>query len=209
MDCKHTIRRVKMIIKYCKCSLVLIFCGVTLLGCGSAEDTNTKTVQTPVVADKKLVDLFADNNLQSCVDAVAASQQWESSAQVTGALDCSNKNIVSLMGLEFLINLTELNLSYNQITDVHQISKLTNLKVVRLQNNNIGSNGEGNVDKLTALSGAIDINVAGNISVSCTELKTLTKKLNGNGNPSILEGALATSEIVNPEPFNKVNCTKL
>ena len=195
-----------------KFSLVLIFSSFFLFGCGAKDDPNTDndpTVPKPEVEDKNLAGLFSDSNLQSCVDALAASNQWVSSAQVTGALDCSKKNIVSLAGLEYLINLTELYLSYNQITDVEPISKLTKLKVVRLQNNAIGSNGKGYVDSLTTLSDAIDINIAGNLTVSCTELGILTNQLNGSEDPTILEGSLTAYEIVNPEPFDKVNCTSI
>ena len=196
-----------MIIKYCKFALALLYFCFILIGCGSEEEPKDKTVKSPVVEDKNLVGLFADNNLQSCVETLADSNQWVSSAQVTGTLDCSNKNIESLAGLEYLINLTELNLSNNRIVDVIQISKLPKLKVVRLQNNAIGSRGKGNVDKLITLSDANDINIAGNLSVSCTELDTLAKKFNGSGDPLILEGTPSTLEIVNPEPFDKVNCT--
>jgi len=195
-----------------KFSLVLIFSSLFLFGCGAKDDPNNDndtTLPKPVVEDKNLADLFSDSNLQSCVDALAASNQWLSSAQVTGALDCSKKNIVSLDGLEYLINLTELHLSYNQITDVEPISQLTKLKVVRLQNNAIGSNGKGYVDSLITLSDAIDINVAGNLTVSCTELDILTNQLNASEDPTQLEGTLTAYEIVNPEPFDKVNCTSI
>ena len=195
-----------------KFSLVLIFSSLFLFGCGAKDDPNNDndtTLPKPVVEDKNLADLFSDSNLQSCVDALAASNQWLSSAQVTGALDCSKKNIVSLAGLEYLVNLTELYLSYNQITDVEPISQLTKLKVVRLQNNAIGSNGKGYVDSLISLSDAIDINVAGNLTVSCTELDILTNQLNASEDPTQLEGTLTAYEIVNPEPFDKVNCTNM
>ena len=172
-------------------------------------DPSESPVQKPAVEDKNLAGLFSDSNLQSCVDALAASNQWLRSDQVIGALDCSKKNIVSLAGLEYLINLTELYLSYNQITNVEPISKLTKLKVVRLQNNAIGSKGKGYLDSLTTLSDAIDINVAGNLAVSCAELSILTNSLNGAEDPNILEGTLTASEIVNPEPFEKVNCTSI
>jgi len=195
-----------MIKNYWKFALILVFSSLILVACGNTETPENKTKQIPV-ADKNLTGLFTDRNLQSCVDSLASGNQWTSSSQVTGTLDCSDKNISSLTGLEYLINLTGLNLSNNNIVNVAPIAALSNLKVVRLQNNDIGNNGKGNVDKLTNLTAANDINVAGNISVSCTELNILTKKLNGSGNPLILESAPSTLEIVNPEPSDKVNCT--
>jgi len=195
-----------MIINYWKFALILVFSSFILTACGNAEDTGNKTKQNRV-AEKSLTGLFADRNLQRCVDSLASGNQWSSSSQVTGTLDCSNKDISSLSGLEYLVNLTGLNLSNNKIVDVAPIAALSKLKVVRLQNNDIGKNGKGNVDRLTNLTTANDINVAGNISVSCKELNILTKRLNGSGNPLALESVPSTLEIVNPEPFDKVNCT--
>jgi len=192
--------------RYYKIVLILMFSSFILLGCGNTEPTDTNSKQIPV-EDKSLVGLFSDRNLQRCVDTLAKGNQWSSSAQVTGTLNCSNKNITSLSGMQYLVNLTGLNLSNNEIIDVAPIAGLSKLKVVRLQNNTIGKNGGGNIDALTNLTAANDINVAGNLSVSCKELGILTKALNGSGNPLALESAPSTLEIVNPEPYDKVNCT--
>ncbi len=189
-----------MITKYCKFALALLFTSFILIGC-SVEDNSTSNTQKPLLEDKNLAGLFPDINLQSCIDELATTNKWQSSAQLSGALDCSNKNIQSLAGMEYLIYLTNVNFSNNKIENVAPLAELPRLEVVRLQNNAIGIKGDGNVDKLTSLTQASDINIAGNKSISCTELTTLTSAFNRSGNSSTMQ------EIVNPEPYDKVNCT--
>ena len=82
----------------------------------------------------------------------------------------------NITGVEPLINLTRLNdlfISSNLISKVHALSNLAQLRVVDVRNNRIGSSGSGGVDQLAGLDQATLISVAGNITMSCVELKNL------------------------------------
>ena len=65
-------------------------------------------------------------------------------------LDLSNCQISDLSGIENFTSLITLNLSKNTITDVSDLSNLTNLKTLNLSNNTI--NNMNNIRSLTALT---------------------------------------------------------
>ncbi|CAE7822337.1 wapA [Symbiodinium microadriaticum] len=78
---------------------------------------------------------FGDVNLQSCVLGEAASNGWATVDEVT-SLNCANRDIVDLTGVEALDDLTSLDLSDNDITDVTALESLTNLMSLDLTGNN-------------------------------------------------------------------------
>ncbi|UCG55141.1 MAG: leucine-rich repeat domain-containing protein, partial [Dehalococcoidia bacterium] len=49
----------------------------------------------------------------------------------------NNKNISNLSGIEYCINLIELDLSNNQVVDISKLNTLTDLEILNLRNNNI------------------------------------------------------------------------
>ncbi|MEH7078638.1 leucine-rich repeat domain-containing protein, partial [Bacillus velezensis] len=68
------------------------------------------------------------------------------------SLTVKNKTIEDLSGLEFAINLNDLNLSSNNITDVSPLANLTNLTRLNLDGNNISDiSALGNLSNLKKL----------------------------------------------------------
>jgi len=97
--------------------------------------------------------VFADTNLQTCVDGKGA--MW--STDIT-ELNCSNKNISDLSGLEKLTNLSlNLYLDGNNISNITSLSTLTNLRDLNIRNNNISD-----VTPLAALPNLIFLTAGNN-----------------------------------------------
>ena len=176
-------------------NLLSIFIPIILVGCGnSEEEASPKQSQTT----KPINTLFQDQALQNCVNTLALqpSNNWSTADDINGTLDCSNKNILNLAGIENLTTVKSLILNGNSINDVALLASLTQLEVLRLQNNAMGVNS--NVDALVTLTNATDLNFAGNPNISCADLTKLANALNTTSNQS---------EVVNPEPFSSVNCS--
>jgi len=114
--------------------------------------------------------LFADSLLRDCVVAQAAANSWDFAQEVT-ALNCNNKGIRSLIGLETFVNLVGLELSGNLIDDVSVISRFPGLLVLKLANN----------PKLTDIAAllehseltTIDLSGSGTGKISCPDLTEL------------------------------------
>jgi len=74
------------------------------------------------------------------------------------------------------------------------------LTYLYLHNNSIGGQNVGNVDAMTGLIKATQINLSGNTGMSCSELTTL---INALGSPPV-----DTDNTTNPDvATNGVNCT--
>lgn len=83
-----------------------------------------------------------DPNLQACINETLNREanttvQTEDIENLTGDLNCSNRNITSLEGLQYATNLITVNFNSNKVSDVTPLSNLTNLFEVRLSDNNI------------------------------------------------------------------------
>ncbi|VAX24702.1 internalin, putative [hydrothermal vent metagenome] len=138
--------------------------------------------------------LFADRNLQACVDAVAKENDWVFAHEVTGILLCNSKNISNLSGLEQLVNLERLILNDNNVTDLSPLSGLTNLKVLTLGDNNVSdvsplsnltnltalSLGGNNISDVSALSGLKNLSVLWLNNNRVRNVKPLAKLTNIN-----------------------------
>ncbi len=67
-------------------------------------------------------------------------------------LDCSNKNLINLEGIENLSNLEHLNCGSNNLTNLKGVENLSNLKGLRCSNNHLTNlNGIENLKKLKEL----------------------------------------------------------
>jgi hypothetical protein len=83
---------------------------------------------------------FADLNLEAAVrDAIAipTGPIYSSDLGELTDLDASAKNVTDLTGMEYATNLTTLNLAYNQISDISPLTNLTSLTTLNLVNNQI------------------------------------------------------------------------
>lgn len=79
---------------------------------------------------------FTDANLASCVTAAQAASGLTSAISLT-TLDCPNRSISNLSGIEALTNLVLLSLGGNVIVDVTPVASLTSLAQLDLSNNRI------------------------------------------------------------------------
>jgi Leucine-rich repeat (LRR) protein len=111
--------------------VLLVALGIVLL-----DNTNVKheSVYTPIA---ELA--FTDEALRDCVVAEALRYGWTTSGEMR-RLICTNPGrpeIVSLGGIENLVNLSELNLSHNRVSDTAPLASLTRLRSVELGYNTI------------------------------------------------------------------------
>lgn len=84
---------------------------------------------------------FADPALESCVRIVAEETGWTNAGQFT-SLQCNNPTghgIKNLDGIEHFVVLRDLNLAFNEITDVSKLAGLHRLTQLELSHNRIGT----------------------------------------------------------------------
>ncbi len=98
-----------------------------------------------------------------------AKKQGKPYDQIT-TLDCSNKGLTSLEGIENLINFKELFCSDNNLTSLEGIENLSNLQVLFCSYNNLTNLKE--IEKLINLEGLYCHN---NNLISLKEIENLTK----------------------------------
>jgi internalin A len=79
---------------------------------------------------------FSDDNLSNCVSDAATMNTWEFTYQVF-ELNCFDRNILTLDGIEHLTSLTDITLWRNQIVDIAALSNLTALTYLDLDENKI------------------------------------------------------------------------
>ena len=90
---------------------------------------------SPAMADGEV--LFECDNLKAALEELIGKQgiTAQDMAEIYGTLDLSYKNISSLKGLEYAVNVDDLVLSFNNITDITPILQLTNLQSLYLDYN--------------------------------------------------------------------------
>ncbi len=80
--------------------------------------------------EKKLIELGIDTNgLNGTISTLDAQKYFD--------LDLQNSNITDLSGIEAFVNITSLNISYNLISGVIDLSSNKNLAFLYCQNNQI------------------------------------------------------------------------
>jgi len=116
---------------------------------GGLTNTTTKSIE---VQQASTIVTFQDANFESLIREVIIKPNGD----ITDAdmltitnLDGIGRNISNISGIEYCLNLKELDLSDNQIIDISALSGLTNLKKLTLIDNNI-------ID-ISALSGLTNI----------------------------------------------------
>jgi len=102
----------------------------------------------PVAANATLASLFPDENLRAVVAEVLGPNAGligqrlsDELARIDGRLDASSKNIRNASGIEYLLGLTRLNLSYN--FDLLHIDLSHNIKLIHLE---VSYTGLSNID---------------------------------------------------------------
>lgn len=130
-----------------------------LLVSNKVHNKNNKNIGQPVTLNfsiesdtKNTIVLFKDKNLEQLVREninKPSGDIYSYDVEKIKELDCTNKGIEDISGLEYLKNLEKLNLTYNKISDITPLSKLTNIKELTLRNDNIGD--------LEALSNLINL----------------------------------------------------
>lgn len=99
-------------------------------------DSSIATISVFVVT---MVEIY-DDNLKLRLESVLGKDSSEKVtnldlSQLVGKLDASNSNIRDLKGIEYCINLTELNLSGNSINDINLLLALNKLNLLRIDGN--------------------------------------------------------------------------
>jgi len=97
-------------------------------------------VEAPLDVYRTIAELqFTDAALKECVVATADERGWSSVGLFT-SLRCNNpsgNDIQDLTGIEHLVELTDVNLAFNAITDAAPLATLPNLAIVDLSHNKI------------------------------------------------------------------------
>ena len=99
-------------------------------------DSSIATIPVFVVT---MVEIY-DDNLKLRLESVLRKDSSEKVtnldlSQLVGKLDASNSNIRDLKGIEYCINLTELDLSGNSINDINLLLVLNKLNLLRIDGN--------------------------------------------------------------------------
>ena len=117
--------------------------GLTYYYVVSAENASGESGASQEVSavpqQMTIAGLFADANLQACMDELAAFKGWTTADQVSGVVNCSARAISSVAGVEHLSGVSTLSLNENNISDISPIGYLTNLHSLSLYRNNISS----------------------------------------------------------------------
>ena len=99
-------------------------------------DSSIATISVFVVT---MVEIY-DDNLKLRLESVLGKDSSEKVtnldlSQLVGKVDASNSNIRDLKGIEYCINLTELDLSGNSINDINLLLALNKLNLLRIDGN--------------------------------------------------------------------------
>jgi Leucine-rich repeat (LRR) protein len=116
-----------------------------------------------------LAGLFADANLQNCIDNTVAANGWTFAHELTEAVDCSSASIQNISGIENLTALKSLNLINNSITDINPLVGLGVIQRLLISNNTIN-----NIQSLSSLTSLSFINISNNSIVNVQPLSNLT-----------------------------------
>ena len=160
--------------------LSLLFFPLLLGGCSLDRYNfifNDNIVYSPNAALENAV--LRDPALQACLNQTMTSNNTDDPATIT-LLACPGAGVESLVGIEALESLQQLELSDNQISNLSPLGNLRNLRVLSLRNNRIG-----NVGTLENLPILRFLSLEGNERVPCRQIDSLERKLgNTFGRPA-------------------------
>lgn len=112
-----------------------------------------------------------DANLQGCLNQVFISSGNNDPEAVT-LLACPSAGVQTLIGIETLINLEQLDLSGNAITDLTPLLNSKKLRLLSIRDNRLG-----NINSLLSLPILRFVSLQGNNKISCRELDRLEEKI--------------------------------
>jgi len=119
---------------------------------------------------------FADANLEAAIrEAIGIGERpiYPSDLEGLTTLDAPGRTIENLAGLEHCINLTDLNLSNNQISDISPLANLTNLTRLHLGDWR-GGNQISDISPLTDLNNLTELALGNNQISDISPLANLT-----------------------------------
>ena len=148
-------------------TLLVLLVSTALSACGDNDTiVSAAPMETPLVAPIKTIPVttfsnnirldeitFTDAKLAACVEAIAKANQWTHANQVI-SLNCSNKSINSLGGIQRLSALQFVDLSLNQITVLKPIAQLN-----KLQKLNLAGNALVNIEPIANLTTLTQLNL--------------------------------------------------
>jgi len=149
------------------CLLAALTLFITFTSCNKDDDGTAKgNVNIPDPNFKAYLIVNPDINTNGDTEiSVAEARAY------TGVLDCGEKNISDLTGIEAFVNITELICYDNQLRSL-DLSKNTALEELRCSNNQLRSLDLSNNTALTHLS--CEVNQLSSLNVSkCTALEVL------------------------------------
>lgn len=145
-----------------------------LLLCAACSGPYTVTLNEAVVYTPNPLpagSVLQDANFQGCLNQVLNNTEEQNPALVT-TLACPSAGISSLIGIDALPNLEQLDLSGNAITDLNPLARLRNLRVLSLVDNDVRS-----VNVLMNLPLLRFISLQGNNNIPCRQLDNLQGKV--------------------------------
>jgi Leucine-rich repeat (LRR) protein len=151
--------------------LVCCFVGPAFLILSACQEydfkVNDKIVYTPTPLFRDYA--IPDTGLNDCVNQ-AINDGTVTTAPQLMSLDCSFAGIESVEGLAIFTGLKALRLSANQIRNLVELSKITTLEAVYLDDNKI-------IDPvpLYGLVGLRDLDLSGNSNLQCPKPGSLTQ----------------------------------
>jgi internalin A len=116
-------------------------------------------------------ELLADPNFQGCLNQVLARMDEPDPANIT-LLACPSAGIESLIGINRLPRLEQLDLSDNRITDIGPLANVRELRVLSIRDNDIRS-----ITPLNNLPILRFVSLQGNDNIPCRQLDNLGSKL--------------------------------
>ena len=126
----------------------------------------------PLTTTAQVVDV-PDPNLRTAIETALRLAPGDpiTSAKMTtlNRLEARNANIGNLTGLDFAINLTDLNLANNMVSDISPLADLTNLTDLNLANNMVSD-----ISPVAGLTNLTNLNLASNMVSDISPVAGLT-----------------------------------
>ncbi len=185
--------------------LLLTTAVLSIYACGGGGESSSKTETIIEIQKQQSTNLvFADQNLTDCVQALIDSEDYTLVEQIK-QLNCSDKSITDIEGIQNLSSLELLNLSNNLIRDITPISKLGRLKQLYLQGNNLQL-----LSPITENQLLVQVDISDNDAIICSEQTKLEQSIGKENlivNQPCIEG-MQQAQDVNFDDLNLQACIR-
>jgi Leucine-rich repeat (LRR) protein len=154
-----------------------LVCGLAVLALASCRGGYTYTlndsvIYSPTDAGNPTASVLRDSALQACLNQVLKKDQRPVKLEDVRLLACPGSGVETLIGIENLPHLEQLELSDNQIHDLKPLTQLRDLRVLALRNNPVAS-----IEPLLSLPALRFVSLQGAEQLPCKELAKLKTKL--------------------------------